>query len=414
MNGSILIFFAVLVLSACLLAVAGCDSQRPSLNSNDSSQARERETSAPATSKSMPSANQGPHDFAAVDRLLERAAPQLGGCALILIKDDKVIYRKAFGQYEVDKVVPIASASKWLSGALLMTLVDDGKLSLNDRVSKYLPEFAGDKAGITIRHLFAHTSGLPPEAGCRNDKRTTLERCVSELARLRLKARPGEEFYYGGVSMHVGGRIAEVVSGKPWNELFVEKIAAPLGMTQTDFFAYGPTANPRPAGDARSSIDDYGRFLQMILHRGTLDGKQILSAATVAEMHRDQTDGARITYTIYEKHGGLDPALPRARYGIGVWREKVDEGSNELLEANSQGALGFSPWIDFKRNLVGVLSVQSSMSRVMPVYLELKKEIQRIVPVSENASGWRKVRGTISECAGYVEFHFGLGAQRRS
>ncbi|MBD0324862.1 MAG: beta-lactamase family protein [Pyrinomonadaceae bacterium] len=369
--------------------VASCDSQRSSLDSNDSPQTHGRETPAqtPVTSNSMLSSNLGPYDFTAVDRLLERAAPRLGGCALILIKGDKVIYRKAFGRYAVDKVVPVASASKWLSGALIMTLVDEGKLSLDDPVSKYLPEFSGDKAGITIRHLFAHTSGLPPETGCRNNKRTTLELCANEIARLRLRASPGEEFYYGGVSMHVGGRVAEIVSGKSWNDLFVEKIAAPLGMTRTDFLAYGPTANPRPAGDARSSIDDYGRFLQMILNGGNFNGKQLLSAASVAELHKNQTNDAPIRYTIYEKHGDLDPALPRARYGIGVWREKVGEGSGELLEASSQGALGFSPWIDMKRNLAGVLSVQSSMSRVMPIYLALKEEIRRAVPVSGNASG---------------------------
>jgi CubicO group peptidase (beta-lactamase class C family) len=327
----------------------------------------------------MPAVIHESYDFTIVDRILEQAAPQLGGCALILIKDEKVIYRKAFGRYAAEKVVPVASASKWLSGALIMVLVDEGKLSLDDPVSKYLPEFAGDKASITVRHLFAHTSGLPPEAPCRNDKRTTLELCANDIARLRRRTAPGEEFYYGGASMHVGGRVAEVVSGKAWNALFIEKIAAPLGMTETDFLAYGQTSNPRPAGDARSSADDYARFLQMILSGGSFNGKRILSAESVVEMHKDQAGGARIKYTIYEKHGDLDPALPRARYGVGVWREKVDEKSGNLLEASSQGALGFSPWIDMENALAGVLSVQSSMSRVMPVYLELKKEIRRIV-----------------------------------
>ena len=264
-----------------------------------------------------------------------------------------------------------------------MALVDEGKLSLDDSVSKYLPEFAGDKASIIIRHLFAHTSGLPPEAPCRNDKGTTLERCVNQMSRLKLRAAPGEEFYYGGVSMHVGGRIAEVVSGKSWNDLFAEKIAVPLGLMRTDFSAYGQTANPRPAGDARSSADDYARFLQMILSGGNYNGRRILSAESVAQLHKDQTGGARIRYTIYEKHANLDSALPLARYGIGVWREKVDEGSNKLLEVSSQGAMGFCPWIDTERNLAGVLSVQSSMSRVMPIYLELKKEIRRVVPPVE-------------------------------
>jgi serine-type D-Ala-D-Ala carboxypeptidase/endopeptidase len=320
------------------------------------------------------------YDFSGVDRLLERAVPKIGGGVLLVIKDGRVIHRRAFGRSSDERVVPIASASKWLSAAVIMALVDEGKLSLDDRVSKYLPTFTGDKAVITIRQLFSHTSGLPPEARCRNDKSTTLEQCADEIARLPLKAKPGTEFHYGGVSMHIGGRVAEVVSGKAWNDLFMEKIAAPLGMTRTDYFSYGPTRNPRPAGDARSAVDEYGRFLQMLLNRGDFNGRRILSETSVAEMHKDQTAGAPIIYTIYENHGDLNPELLRARYGLGVWREVVRAETGELLEASSQGALGFSPWIDLERNLGGVLLVQSSMSKVMPVYLELKKEIGRVVP----------------------------------
>ena len=375
-------FFAALFLAECILTLTACN---PQATSNDSSsQGQSTPAQSSPGSNVAPRATQVSYDFKNIDNILERAAPRLGGCALLLIKDDKVVYRKSFGRYGADKVVPIASASKWLSGALIMMLVDEGKLSLDDPVSKYIPEFGTDKSNITVRHLFAHTSGLPPEARCRNDKRTTIERCTSEIARMKLRAAPGEEFFYGGVSMHVGGRIAEIVSGKSWNELFAEKIAAPFAMTQTDFLAYGTTDNPRPAGDARSSADDYGRFLQMILQRGSFNGKQVLSATSVVEMHKDQTGGARIAYTIYEKHGARDPSLLLARYGVGVWREKVDEAGQQLREASSQGALGFSPWIDVERNLAGVLSVQSSFSRVVPVYLELKEEIRRIVPVSDN------------------------------
>jgi CubicO group peptidase (beta-lactamase class C family) len=377
-------FLAALFLAGCIFALTGCNPQ--ATPNNSSSQGQSTPAQGAPGSNVAPRAPQASYDFSTIDNILERSTSQLGGCALLLIKDDKVVYRKSFGRHAADKVVPIASASKWLSGALIMMLVDEGKLSLDDLVSKYIPEFGTDKSNITIRHLFAHTSGLPPEAGCRNDKRTTLERCTSEIARMKLRAAPGEDFFYGGVSMHVGGRIAEIVSGKSWNELFAEKIAAPLAMTQTDFLAYGPTDNPRPAGDARSSADDYGRFLHMILQRGSFNGKQVLSAPSVVEMHKDQTRGARIAYTIYEKHGARDPSLLLARYGVGVWREKLDEAGQQLREASSQGALGFTPWIDVERNLAGVLSVQSSFSRVIPVYLELKAELRRIVPVSDNPS----------------------------
>lgn len=352
-----------LLCSAC----AGCNLSRSSNHSQP--------TPTPTVSQETTHTS---YDFTALEKLLEQVARKHGGCALVVVKDKKVVYRKGFGSHGPDKVIPIASASKWLSGAVIMSLVDDGLLSLDDQVSKYLPEFTGDKSGITIRQLFAHTSGLPAEAGCRNDKRTTLQRCVDSIARVQLRSAPGEEFFYGGVSMHVGGRIAEIVSGKPWNELFVERIAAPLGMSRTDFFAYGPTENPRPAGDARSSVDEYARFLNMILQGGTLDDKRILSEASVTEMHKDQTGGARIVYTIYEKHAALDQSLLLARYGVGMWREKVDQ-SGQLVEASSQGALGFSPWIDVERKLAGVLSVRGSFSQALPDYLAVKDQVRRIV-----------------------------------
>lgn len=367
----VLFFFA-----ACVLVDAGCNLPHTTNRARDG---RQQTPNQPAPSSTVSQATTyDSYDFTSLDDLLARIARKHGGCALVVVKDDKVIYRKGFGSHGPDRVIPIASASKWLAGALIMSLIDDGMLSLDDQVSKYLPEFTQAKANITIRQLFAHTSGLPPEIGCRNDKRTTLEHCVNEIAPVKLRAAPGQEFYYGGVSLHVGGRIAEIVSGKSWNELFVARVTTPLGMSHSDFFAYGPTSNPRPAGDARSSVDDYARFLQMILQRGSFGGKRILSEASVLEMHKDQTDGARIAYTIYEKHAALDQSLPLARYGIGVWREKAD-ASGQLLEASSQGALGFSPWIDFERNLAGVLSVRSSFSRALPEYLAVKDQIRRTV-----------------------------------
>ncbi|HKY28854.1 MAG TPA: hypothetical protein VJM12_13020, partial [Pyrinomonadaceae bacterium] len=137
------------------------------------------------------------------------------------------------------------------------------------------------------------------------------------------------------------------------------------------------------------SADEYGRFLQMLLQGGTFDGKRILSEASVAEMHKDHTRAARIEYTIYETHGDLDPDLLLARYGIGMWREKFDLNSGQLQEVSSQGYFGFSPWIDVERNLAGVLSVQSRFGRIMPDYLELKKEIRRLIPVDPRPFPWQ-------------------------
>jgi CubicO group peptidase (beta-lactamase class C family) len=316
-------------------------------------------------------------DLAEVDQLLNEQRSQLGSFAVVLVKDNRVIYLKAFRNYRIDQVVPIASSSKWLAGALVMALVDEGKLSLDDPVAKYLPEFSGDKAQITVRQLFAHTSGLPPEIGCRNNRQTTLEACAKQIATAKLSATPGTEFFYGGVSMHVSGRVVEVAGGKPWNDMFVEKIARPLGMTNTDFFAYGPTSNPRPAGDARSTLDDYAKFLQMILNGGEFNGRRVLSAKAVEEMHRDQTRGSTIKYSIFWNKGHLDSTLPNGTYGVGMWGEKTDEQSGKILLASSPGALGSYPWIDFKTKTAGAIFTRGTFSRTLPVYLRLKEALHQ-------------------------------------
>lgn len=329
--------------------------------------------SSPAKIKTTPVPSLADADLDSLDKILQSALPSLGGgAALLLLEKDRTIYRKSFGNFRADQVLPIASATKWLSGAVIMSLVDEGKLSLDEPVARYLPEFKDQKARISIRQLFAHTSGLPPEASCRNNRATTLEECVKTMARLSLQADPGTRFHYGGVSMHVGGRVAEVVTGKPWNDIFNEKIGLPLGLTQTDYHAYGPTQNPRPAGDARSTLDEYGKFLQMLLNRGSFQGTRVLSIEAVDQMHRDQTEGASISYSIFGDKGHLDSSLPEARYGVGVWLE-----SGEAL--SSPGALGAYPWIDLRNNVAGLILTRSTFSPSLPVYLRIKQAYEDIL-----------------------------------
>ena len=351
------------------LVTATCESQAP-------------QKSEPAAEQSPPPNNpplESPvSDLPQIDQVLREASNQLGSFAVVLVKADGVVYRKAFGNYRIDQVVPIASSSKWLAGALVMALVDEGKLSLDDPVAKYLPEFSGEKAGITVRQLFAHTSGLPAEIGCRNNRQTTLDACAKQIAKVKMNAAPGTQFFYGGVSMQVGGRVAEVAGGKSWNDLFVEKIATPLGMTSTDFYAYGATGNPRPAGDGRSTLDDYAKFLQMILNGGELNGLRVLSAKAVEEMHRNQTGGSTIKYSIFWNKGHLESTLPSARYGVGMWGEKTDEQSGRILLASSPGALGSYPWIDFENKVAGAIFTRGTFSRTLPVYVKLRESARQM------------------------------------
>lgn len=325
------------------------------------------------------------YDFSALDKLLQDSVDAADGIlndgyTLVLVQNGDEIFNRSYRNSSDSKVIPIASATKWLSGSVIMSLVDEGLLSLDDRVGTFLPLFTGKKADITIRQLMSHTSGLDTTSSYHLDRDLTLAQAVDSIAlNVQLIAEPGTEFAYGGASMQVAGRIAEIVSGKSWDRLFAEKITRPLGMADTDYEGLGRTDNPQIAGGARSSARDYMRFLLMLLNGGVYNGQQILSEEAVRTMHLDQTNGAVIVSSPYGKYSDLDNGIDSTRYGIGNWRERVNPTTGEVITSASQGAFGFSPWIDREHNLAGVLSVRSLGERVMPTYIAMKRLLRDIL-----------------------------------
>src|SRR5665647_950156 len=159
------------------------------------------------------------------------------GAGLIIAKDNQLILDTCYGNYTADSVVYIASSGKWLAAATIAAVVDEGKLSWDDPVYKWLPEFTDIKGKATLRQLLSHTSGYPdyqPEGAHRDDYQT-LKESVANMVNLQADTVPGVEFHYGGLAMQVAGRIAELATGKDWETLFQEKIAQPLGMKNTHF-----------------------------------------------------------------------------------------------------------------------------------------------------------------------------------
>jgi CubicO group peptidase (beta-lactamase class C family) len=315
------------------------------------------------------------YDFSEVTALAQGivdSAP-LDGASLILIKDGQVIYERYFGTYDADTKAPIASASKWLSGATLMTLVDERKLDLDDQVSKYLPDyFTGEKGAITIRQLFSHTSGLPPimdDALCLFNPRASMDACVQVIAQMPLIGPPGAQFAYGENSMQVAGRICEIVSGQSWESLFQEKIAAPLEMSGASFCAGAGCSNPMVGGGAQVRLRDYANFLRMIIDRGRFNGSRVLSVKSVREMQRNLTAGMPVFFA--------PRGLTAVNYGIGEWIDILDE-RGRAVQVSSPGLLGFTPWVDKDRDLIGIFMVQSQTA-VYPVVGAIQQKVREIV-----------------------------------
>jgi CubicO group peptidase (beta-lactamase class C family) len=360
--------------AASLLATIGSTTMTTS--------ATPRLTSASAAAAAAP-ASPAAGNFAKLDEFFTRVAADVPrGLEVLILQDGREVYAKQFGGWRRDTQAPIASASKWLSAAVIMSLVDDGRLSLDDRASRYLPYLTGDKAAITIRQLMSHTAGFPGEFPlahrCLGDPADTLEHCAQSLAAVPLRAQPGTAFIYAGAGMQIAGRVAEVAAGKDWQTLFRERIAEPLGLTATDYQYEGPTRNPRISGGGRSTVRDYMTFLTMVAQRGEYRGRRVLSAHAVDDMLRDQTGGVPIVESPFQRGAVRDPRSAANRYGIGNWLEEPDANGRSTWHS-SPGALGWTPLIDTSRHLQVVVGVWA-VRKFQPHYGEMKALLRELFP----------------------------------
>ncbi|MCA8953772.1 MAG: beta-lactamase family protein [Planctomycetes bacterium] len=286
------------------------------------------------------------YDFGPIDDVMvEMTATLTPNASLAIARDAVPLFSAHYGTFGPSTVVPIASATKWLSGAVIMSLVDDGLLDLDAPVSTYLPNFTGLAGTMTVRQMFSHTAGTVGDHWAISAANLTLEQAVNVLAQVPLRAPPGTDFYYGGVSMHIAGRVAEVVAGQDWATLFQTRIAGPLQMTATDYLGIGSASNPRIAGGVRSTLADLANFVAMLQQGGNFQGTQVLSPNAVDALFEDQTGGVPIT--------SAPVAAPGLGYAIGAWVERRDAGGR-VVEASSQGAFGCTPWVDRERGTSGV------------------------------------------------------------
>lgn len=305
-----------------------------------------------------------------------------------------------------DSIFRIASQSKAVVSAAAMILQDDGRLLIGDPVGKYLPEFMATRVAvaredggydvvpasrpITIRDLLTHTSGFDYgqgvaadawlEAGIQgyyfSDRDEPIRETVRRMAELPASAHPGEQWIYG-YSIDILGAVVEAAAGMPLDEFLNRRLFQPLGMVDTHFYlpptkrdrlatVYASTANglerAPAAGSAGqgafvdgprrsfsggagllSTASDYGRFLQMILNGGGLDGVRVLARKTVELMSVN--------------HLGDIPFNPGSGMGLGfsVLEDVGARGTpGSIGELGWGGAYHSTYWIDPVEELVVV------------------------------------------------------------
>jgi CubicO group peptidase (beta-lactamase class C family) len=316
------------------------------------------------------------YDFNPLDQWLKISLNDLGGRAIMMVyKDGNIIYSKSLNDlnrkqqfvgklvarktgkkeeevlrdYDVNSRIPIASCSKWLSAALVMTFVDDGKLRLSDTIGKFLPVMtANGKGAITIAQCLSHTTGI--KAGNFKDDRgfpnkaANMEEAVKIIAIQPVEAAPGEAFRYSSTGLQIAAAILEEISGKDFETLFAERIAKPCGMTNTDF---GHKKVPLAAGGAQGSSTDYLHFLEMIINKGVYNGKRILRQQSVEMMQQNYTSGKKVIYSPVEAGNW--------GYGFGGWTME-NASSGTISDAfTSPGLFGSFPWVDNKNKYAAVL-----------------------------------------------------------
>jgi CubicO group peptidase (beta-lactamase class C family) len=173
------------------------------------------------------------------------------GCALAIIKDGKILYKRGYGMADLERDVPvtsesvfdIASTSKQFVAMSIALLAEEGKLSLDDDIRKHLPEMPDYGKKITIRHLVHHTSGIRDYCGLMYLAGMPFENDYPEAQIIELIARqkalnfkPGDEHLYSNSGYFLLGEIVQRVSGKSLNEFTKERIFQPLGMEITHFY----------------------------------------------------------------------------------------------------------------------------------------------------------------------------------
>lgn len=274
---------------------------------------------------------------------------ELAGVVVMVVDRDKVLASGAVGFADIkgkramadSDLFWIASQTKAMTAACVLMLVDEGKLSLDDPLEKYLPEFkilmvdadpSEERVKLvkpnhppTIRQALSHTSGLPFSSAAEQPTLDALPlaEAVKSYAKAPLLSQPGTKYEYSNAGINSAARIIEIVSGQKYEDFLQKRLLEPLGMSETTFWpteaqaarlakSYAPneagnglseqqidqlkyplsdrkSRYPMPAGGLFSTAADVGKFAQFLLRGGEFGGKQLLSKTAFTELTKRQT-----------------------------------------------------------------------------------------------------------------------------
>lgn len=314
-------------------------------------------------------------DTAAISDKLNRSSKQLGKDFAVLIqKDGKTIYKKENTEFNLKTQADVGAISQLLTAALVLTYVQEGKISLDDKVSDYIPYFTKYSKGyITIRHCLTHQSGVQTDKLFGKSKYKTLEdEAMGIASRREIETNPGTEFKYSNIGYALVGRVLEVITKKSFDRIAQDRVLRPLGMRGTTFANENFNAAPSPFSGARSTANDLTNFLNMLLNKGKFNNKQVLTEESVNTLLSLQIPAGQLK--------NAPKGFENYPYTMGAW--SLDELPKEA--AVVVAAPGFNgPWAmtDLSRGYTLVIITKDLASPpAKEFYLDLKQILNDGIP----------------------------------
>lgn len=276
----------------------------------------------------------------------EMAQWHVPGCAIAIVRDGAVVHANGYGVRDVQTglpvsastLFPIGSLTKSFTAAMIAVLVRRGKLDWDRPVREYLPDFQlwdeNATRRITLRDLLTHQTGLPPHDMAWERSPLSREEFYHRLRYLQPSQDLRQGYQYNNVMFMVAGYLAGRIMGRTWEELVKQIVLDPVGMPRTSFvardipatenlakphradsdgvphdFAFRSDEAIAPAGALVAPLDEMARYVQMLLNRGRIDGREVLAPQDVAALRTPQ-----VVVPAGAKYSELGPS----QYGLGV------------------------------------------------------------------------------------------------
>lgn len=290
------------------------------------------------------------------------------------------------GNFKLTDTHLVASASKMMAGLTILKMVEDGQMSMTDNPQKFLPYWttspSDPRSSITLAQLLGFTSGFnlsETPVDCIDNPNTTLQACAQIYYTQGITTTPGAAFVYANGHLEIAGAMAEIAGGKPFSQLFRDKVGIPLAIGTVSGIYFPSPANPRIAGGGISTGEEYAKMLN-----GVLSGRAL---ASLANFQTDQT--ANVSF-IYRPPAAINSG--DWHYAAASWREcdtvVFGAACAASLTISSPGKFGWTPWIDFDNGYYAIITMEGANDQdSSPISVALEQRLQPLIVAALAAGG---------------------------